>query len=64
MATSALMIEFFLLLLLSFTSHQQCKGYLATFQLYWWRKTLGAPPCIISGTNWHLSRTNNVQLAC
>jgi hypothetical protein len=24
---------------------------LATFQLYWWRKTSGALACIISGTN-------------
>ena len=24
---------------------------MATFQLYWRRKTLGAPPCIISGTS-------------
>jgi hypothetical protein len=29
------------------------------FQLYWWRKTSGALPCIISGTNRHLSRTTN-----
>ena len=21
------------------TQHQHCKGYMATFQLYWWRKT-------------------------
>jgi hypothetical protein len=26
-------------------------GHIATFQLYWWRKTSGALPCIILGTN-------------
>ena len=34
--------------LLGFTLHHNCKGYMATFQLFW-RKTLGAPSCIISG---------------
>jgi hypothetical protein len=29
-------------------------GLMASFQLYWWRKTL---PCIISDTNRQLSRT-------
>ena len=30
---------------LGFTSHQHCKGYMTTFKLYWWRKTiLDAPP--------------------
>ena len=24
-----------------FTSHQHCKGYMVTFQLYWWKKTPG-----------------------
>jgi hypothetical protein len=33
---------------------------MATFQLYWLRKTSGALLCIISGTNGHLSRTTNV----
>ena len=28
-----------------------CKGYMATFLLYWGRKTSAAPPCIISGTS-------------
>ena len=32
-----------------FTLHQHCKGYMATFQLYPWRKTSGASLCIISG---------------
>ena len=31
------------------------------FQLYWWKKTSGAPSCIISDTSRHLSRTTNVQ---
>ena len=35
--------------------------YMKTIQLYWWRKTSGAPPCIISCTSWHLSRTNDVS---
>ena len=26
-----------------FKSHQHCKGDMATFQLYWWRKSSGAP---------------------
>ena len=26
-----------------YTYHQQSKSDMATFQLYWWRKTLGAP---------------------
>jgi hypothetical protein len=30
------------------------------FQPYWWRKTSCALPCIISGTNGHLSRTTDV----
>jgi hypothetical protein len=30
------------------------------FQLYWWRNISGALPCIISGTNGHLSRTTDV----
>ena len=46
--------------LLGFYMHQHCKGYMATFQLYWWRKTSGAPPCInqhsefkvLGGTNY------------
>jgi hypothetical protein len=45
---------------LSFTSHLHSIGHLATFQLYWWRKTSGALPCVISGTNEHLSRTNDL----
>ena len=28
--------------LVGFTSHQHCEGNMATFQLYWWRKTSGA----------------------
>jgi hypothetical protein len=35
-------------------------GHMATFQLYWWRKTSGALPCINSGTNGHMSRTTDV----
>ena len=35
--------------------------YTATFQLYWWRKTSGAPPCIIPGMSGHLSRTTDVS---
>jgi hypothetical protein len=35
----------------------QHKGHMATFQLYWWGKTSGAHPCIISDTRWLLSRT-------
>jgi hypothetical protein len=33
---------------------------LATLQLYWWIKTSVALSCITSGTNGHLSRTNDV----
>jgi hypothetical protein len=33
------------------------------FQLYWWRKTPGAPPGIISGTSGHLGRTTDIPLA-
>ena len=36
---------------LGFMSHQHCKGYLVTFQLYCWMKTSGASPCIISGVS-------------
>jgi hypothetical protein len=36
---------------------------MATFQLFWWRKTSGALPCIISGTNGHLTRTTDVPKA-
>ena len=43
--------------------HQYCNGYMATFQLYWWRKTSGAPLCIISGMSRHLSRTTDVPSA-
>ena len=42
---------------LRFRSHQHCKGYMATFQLYRMRKTLSAPPCIVSGTSGHLNRS-------
>ena len=45
---------------LGFMSHQHRKGYMATFQRYWWRKTSDAPQCIISGTSEHLSRTTGV----
>jgi hypothetical protein len=30
------------------------------FQLYWWRKTQGAPSGIISGTSGHLGRTTDL----
>ena len=42
------------------TLHQHCKGYIATFQLYWWRKTSGAPSCIVSGMSGHLSRITDI----
>jgi IS1 family transposase len=32
---------------LGFTSHRHNIGHIATFKLYWWRKTSGALPCII-----------------
>jgi hypothetical protein len=48
------------LFVFGFTSHRHSIGHVATFQLYWWKKTSGAPPCIISGTNGHLSRTTDV----
>jgi hypothetical protein len=35
-------------------------GHTAMFQLYWWRKTSDALPCIISGTNGRSSRTTDV----
>ena len=44
-------------------SHQHCKCYMVTFQLYWWRMTSSGPPCIISGMSRHLSRTNGVPYA-
>jgi hypothetical protein len=50
----------FLLEGVGLTSHQQSTGHMATFQLYWWRKTSGTPLYIISGTNRHLSRTTNI----
>ena len=31
---------------LGFTSDQHCKGYMAALQLYLWKKTSSAPPCI------------------
>ena len=34
---------------ISFWVRQHCKVYMTTFQHYWWRKTSGAPLCIISG---------------
>ena len=46
-----------------FTLHQHCKGYIATINLYWWRKISGAPLCIISGTSRHPSRTTDVPQA-
>jgi hypothetical protein len=48
---------------LDFTSHRHSIGPFATFQLYWWRKTSGALPCIISGPNGHSSRTTDVPSA-
>ena len=30
---------------------------------YWWRKTSGAPPCIISAKSGHISKTNGIPLA-
>jgi hypothetical protein len=50
----------FVLFVLGFTSYRHSIGHIATFQLDWWRKTSGALPCIISGTNGHLSRTTDV----
>ena len=32
-----------------FMSHKHSKGYKGAIQLYWWRKTSGTLPCIISG---------------
>jgi hypothetical protein len=52
-----------LFVLLGLTSHQHSIGHMATLQLYWWRKTSDALPCIISGTNGHLSRTTDVPWA-
>jgi hypothetical protein len=34
---------------LSFTSHRHSIGHIATFKLFWWRKTSESVPCIISG---------------
>jgi hypothetical protein len=48
---------------LDFTSHRHSICHMATFQLYWWRKTSGTLPCIILGTNGQLSRTTNVPYA-
>jgi hypothetical protein len=49
--------------IVGFTSHRHSIGHIATFQLYWWRRTSGALLCIISGTNGHLSRTTDVPQA-
>jgi hypothetical protein len=46
---------------LGFTSHRHSIGHLATFQLYWWRKTSGTPPSMLLGTNGLLSRTTDVS---
>jgi hypothetical protein len=40
---------------------QDMLGHMAAFQLYRWRKTSGAPLCIIQGSNEHQSRTTNVR---
>ena len=48
---------------LGFMSHQHRKCYMATFQLYWCRKTSCASLCIISGTSGHLSRPTDVSYA-
>jgi hypothetical protein len=45
---------------LGFTSHRHIIGHMATSQPNCWRKTSCAFPCIISGTNGHLSRTTDV----
>ena len=45
-----LFVCFCLFVCLGFTSHRHFIGHMATFQLYWWRKTSGALPCNISGT--------------
>jgi hypothetical protein len=39
-------IWFCLFVLLGFTAHRHSNGHMARFQLYWWRKTLGALPWI------------------
>jgi hypothetical protein len=43
---------------LGFRVHSIC--HMATFQLYWWRKTQGALACTILGMNRHLSWPNKV----
>lgn len=40
--------SFFFVFWLGFTLHWLSIGHIATFQLYWWRKTSCALPCIIS----------------
>jgi hypothetical protein len=44
---------------LGFTWHRHNIGYMATFLLYLKRKTSGAPLCIVSGTNRHLSKATD-----
>jgi hypothetical protein len=55
-----IMFTMICLYVLGFTSHRHSICHIATFLLYWWRKTSGALPYIISGTNGYLSRTTDV----
>jgi hypothetical protein len=59
-AAISLFFFFLVFFFVGFTSHQYCKGCMATFQLNWWKKTSGVLPCIISDMNRHLSRTTNI----
>jgi hypothetical protein len=57
------LLKYLFVLFWVFTSHRHSIGHSVTFQLYWWRKTSDALPCIISCTNGHLStwsRTTDV----
>jgi hypothetical protein len=60
MATSRLFSSTPLFVRLGFTPHLQIIGHMATSQLYWWKQTPGALPCMISGKNGHMSRTTCV----
>ena len=46
-----------------FASHQYCKCYMATLQIYWWRKTSNAPPYIISITKGHQSSLSDAPIS-
>ena len=49
---------------LSFMSHQLCKGFMASFQLYCWMKTADAPVCILNFTFLFVSLLMDILAVC